>query len=304
MPAELAEIAFAGIGDEAGPGIAAQLAATARLGWPAIELRTVDGVAVSDLDRHAFAAVVAAVHGAGLRVVCLDSRIGNWARPITGDFADDLSELDSLAPRCAALGTRYVRIMSYPNDGLPERRWRQRVLDRIRRLVERAEVAGIVLLHENCAGWAGDRAERMLALLAVVDSPALRLLFDTGNGVAHGYQAHGMLAEIVPHVAHVHVKDVAGERSAPRYTLPGHGTAMVADCLRLLTGHGYTGSWSIEPHLTVRPHEGGATGGLAGCAERFVAAGAALERLVDTEVLPHADGWVRLAAGRIAMAVR
>lgn len=273
---------YAGIGDEAGPGIAEQISAVRALGWRTIELRTVDGVALADLAEPDFRRVADTLCTSGLEVVCLASRIGNWARPISGDLAIDLRELDTLAARCAMLGTRYIRIMSYPNDGRGEPEWRREVLDRVHRLTDRAERAGVVLLHENCAGWAGEHAERMLDLLATVDSPALRLIFDTGNGVAHGYPAYDLLAEIAPWVAHVHIKDAVRTGTGPVYTLPGDGQARVAHCLRLLRQHGYGGVLSIEPHLALVPHEGSTH--TADAAQRFIAAGRRLQRLVRDEV--------------------
>ncbi|MGH3757029.1 sugar phosphate isomerase/epimerase family protein [Actinophytocola sp.] len=274
-------ITFAGIGDEAGSRLSDQLAALSTLGWPAIELRTVDGIAVADLSEEAFRRVADAVAAAGLSVVCVDSRIGNWARTITDSFETDVAELRVLLRRCTLLGCRYVRIMSYPNAGLGERDWRRRVVERIRRLADRAELAEVVLLHENCAGWAGASAERALDLLDAVASPALGLLFDTGNGVAHGYSALDLLTAVVEHVVHVHVKDATGGEGRTVYTLPGEGDARVADCLRLLLDHGYRGSVSIEPHLATVPHQGRVVGGPG----PFVAAGRALSTLVHDEVL-------------------
>ncbi|MGH3902587.1 MAG: sugar phosphate isomerase/epimerase family protein [Pseudonocardiaceae bacterium] len=290
-------ITYAGIGDEAGLEPRAQIGALARLGWTAIELRTVHGSTIADLDERRFTEFTGALRASGLRVVCVASRIGSWARPITGTFDLDLHELEVLARRCAALGTRQVRIMSCPNDGLSEREWQRRSIDRIRILVRRAEQAGLVLLHENCSGWAGTSAERMLRLIDEVDSPALRLLFDTGNGVAHGYHAYDLLTDIAPHVAHVHVKDADGDCAEPVYVLPGAGRARVADCLRLLLRRGYCGVWSIEPHLDLRPHEQQSC--RAGAAGSFVAAGVALADLVRDQVLPAVPGWAPVPGGAI-----
>lgn len=275
---------FAGIGDEAGPRLADQLAALSTLGWPAIELRTVDGVAMADLSERAFARLAGAVAAAGLSVVCVDSRIGNWERTIASPFDADLAELEVLLRRCAALRCRYLRIMSYPNAGLGEREWRRRVVERVRVLAGRAERANVVLLHENCSGWAGSDAGRALELLDAVASPALALLFDTGNGIAHGYPANDLLAEVVGHVAHVHVKDATGGGDRTVYTLPGAGEARVADCLRLLLDHGYRGAVSIEPHLATVPHE--ALRAAPDARACFVAAGRALSALVRDEVMP------------------
>lgn len=272
-------ITFAGVGDEAGESLGEQIEAHERLGWSTIELRNVDGVPLADLDDAAFERTVDQVGRAGLRVVCVDSRIANWARPITGDFDLDLSELDTLGKRCAALGTRYVRVMSYPNNGLDDVEWGARVRTRMRLLTERAEAAGLVLLHENCAGWAGTDADMARRLVEDVDSPALRLLFDIGNGIAYRYEAYDMLVPLLPWVEHVHVKDARRENGEAVYTLPGEGDCRVADCLRLLLDAGYAGTLTMEPHLRVRPHEGRSDAGPDGVTE-FVAYGRAMERLV------------------------
>ncbi|GAA4916715.1 sugar phosphate isomerase/epimerase family protein [Streptomonospora salina] len=284
LPGPAPGIAFAGIGDEAGGDPADQIGALDRLGWRCLELRTVDGRAVADLGAAPFAALAADLHARGVRVCCLDSRIGNWARPITGPFDTDLHELEILAARCATLGAPAVRIMTYPGDGLGGPEWRRRAVERVRRLCDLAERRGIVLLAENCAGWAADDAERMLDLLDTVASPALGLLFDTGNGLAHGYHAPALLADVADRVAHVHVKDAlpgpaGGE---PVYTVPGQGRAGVAQCLRLLLKHGYRGTWSIEPHLSLLPHRRDAAG--SGDADGFTAAGEALQRLAAETV--------------------
>lgn len=281
-PREPGPNVLAGIGDEAAVELTGQLAALDRLGWSAVELRTVDGRALADLDDEHFAQVRAQVERAGLQVVGLASRIGNWARPITAPLDDDLRELEVLAARGAELGCHALRVMSYPNDGLAEPEWQRRVLDRMRRLAARAAELDVVLLHENCAGWAGSDADRMLRLVEEC-GPSLRLLFDTGNGIEHGYDAADLLAGILPHVAHVHVKDAVGDADDATYVLPGSGRAGVPECLRMLRESGYTGPLSIEPHLSARPHDGISAGESA--AERFVQAGRILERLLTQAAL-------------------
>ncbi|PRY02376.1 sugar phosphate isomerase/epimerase family protein [Allonocardiopsis opalescens] len=268
---------LAGIGDEAAPELGGQLAALGELGWRHLELRGVDGIPVAALDDAAFARAAERIRAAGVTVVAVAAKIGDWSRPATGDFALDLAELDVLARRCAALGTRLVRVMSYPSGGLPEAEWGRRARTRLRALARRAEDAGLLLAHENCAGWAADRADRMLDLLAEVDSPALRLLFDTGNGVAHGYPAQPLLRAVVGHVVHVHVKDaVTAPGGGVGYVPPGTGEAGVAECLRLLAAHGYRGALSLEPHVRLRPHAPDAG---RGDRAAFVGCGRALERL-------------------------
>jgi len=272
---------LAGLTDEAAASLDGQLAAVRTLGWTALELRSVDGTALADLPRDEVRTLARRLAASGTGVVCLASRIGNWARPITSDFAQDLRELRVLEEYAHLLDCRRIRVMSYPNDGLPEEEWGRRAVERLHLLTDRAERAGLTLLHENCAGWAGADAERALRLLAEVDSPALRLLFDTGNGVPYGYRAAELLRPLLPYVDHVHVKDAVRDATGETaYTLPGDGEAEVRTCLRLLAEAGYDGAYSIEPHLALRPHEGLARPG-EDAADLFVRAGRRLAELLD-----------------------
>ena len=79
-------------------------------------------------------------------------------------------------------------------------------------------------------------------------------------------------------------QDAVGDADEPVYTLPGEGDCRLADCLRLLLERGYTGTWSIEPHLRVRPHENLSDAGADGVSA-YVAYGRRLEQLVRDEVL-------------------
>lgn len=287
---------LAGIGDEAAADLPGQLAAVARLGWRGLELRTIGAVPIAALGESEFEAAAETLAAAGVVVPVVDSGIAGWARPITADYARDEAELEVLARRCPALGTSLVRIMSYPNDGFDDRDWRTEVLRRIRQLTRRAEQAGLTLLHENCSGWAGVGPEQTLDLLAEVDSPALALLFDTGNGAAYGYQAYDFLRPVAEHVRHVHVKDADDTADGPVYRLPGEGGARVADCLRLLMDRGYSGWLCLEPHLSAVPHQAVGADGTRS-AESFQAAGLALE-----DVLRAVTGTPPASASALAPA--
>jgi L-ribulose-5-phosphate 3-epimerase len=248
-----------GIGDEAALGIAGQIAAVRSLGWHQLELRTVDGTDLSELPARAIDRIAGEISEAGLSVPCVDSRIGNWAWPITRAFSDDLAELDAVSHAARRLGARYIRVMSYQNDGLTEHEWAAQAIRRLKLLAARAADADLVLLHENCSGWAGRSAARAVTLLSEVDSPGLRALFDIGNPVAHGYDGPAYLAEVLPWVEHVHVKDALtppADGAAAHFTAPGEGTARLAHCMATLLASGYQGVFSIEPHVAVVPHTG------------------------------------------------
>ncbi|TDV57502.1 hypothetical protein [Actinophytocola oryzae] len=77
MPAD--PVTLAGIGDEAAPDLRGQLAALDAASLSAIELRTVDGVPLSEVDDATFALVARSISQADKDVVCVDSRIGGRA---------------------------------------------------------------------------------------------------------------------------------------------------------------------------------------------------------------------------------
>lgn len=256
MAAERQIPQLAAIGDEAGDELAAQLTALARLDWDAIELRTIDGRPLHELDASKLHAVAARLTDHGTTVCCLDSNIGAWGRSVTTSLSLDIDELERLELSASVLGCRWVRVMSWQNAELSQQQWREEAFVRMRALTQRAEHLGLVLLHENCAGWGGQSAATTQELVEAVDSPSFALLLDVGNCVVYGQDPIAFTDAVVGNTFHVHVKDVVRDGDGVRFVHPGRGHAHVADCLRILHARGYAGGLSLEPHLLASPHLG------------------------------------------------
>jgi len=251
-----AALRLAGIGDEAADSLAEQIEVHRELGWDGIELRTIDEIPLAELSPERRRESAAALAAAEMRVPALCSRIGNWEHDVSTPLERDLTELATLAELAADLDCRVIRVMSYPNAGLAEDAWGKEVVERFRRLTALAEGRELTLAVENCSGWAGRSAERMLALIDAVGCPALRVLFDLGNPIADGYDGVGYLERVLPFVEHVHVKDARRHAGEVRFTLPGEGEAEIGRCLEVLRAGGYKGWLSIEPHLAHVIHTG------------------------------------------------
>lgn len=250
---------FSGIADEAGPDLATQIRAHEELGWDHIELRQVDGENVTALPDDRFDDLCEILSEAGMKVSCFASAIANWARPITCDPQIDLGDLERAIPRMRALGTPFIRVMSYPNDPdapLSEGAWREEAIRRVGNLARVAEEGGVTLVHENCSGWGGLSAENSTILLGEVDSPALKLVFDTGNPVTYGQDAWDYYKAVEPDIVYVHVKDGSRAGGKEVYTYCGEGEGQVARIVQDLLGNGYSGGLSIEPHLAAVIHSG------------------------------------------------
>jgi sugar phosphate isomerase/epimerase len=250
---------FSGISDEAGQSIDTQIKAHRELGWQHLELRMVDGTNLTMLSDEAFDEVYRKVTDAGMSVSCFSSAIANWARTITCDPNIDIEDLKRAIPRMHRFGTRYIRVMSYPNDKnnpLSDHEWRDEAVRRMKTLARMAEDGGVILCHENCSGWGGQSAENSNYLLDAVDSPALRVVFDTGNPVTYGQDAWDYYTTVYPHIEYVHIKDARKVDGQDVYTYCGEGDGRVRDILRDLLGKGYAGGLSIEPHLGAVIHTG------------------------------------------------
>jgi len=129
----------------------------------------------------------------------------------------------------------------------------------------------------------GQGAEATLETLAAVRSPALRLIFDTGNPVPQGQDPWTFYQAVREHIIHVHIKDYCADPSVPggfRATFPGEGAARVREIVADLKQQGYDGWFSIEPHIVSVVHEArDAEGQEEKAHEIFVEYGKRLEEL-------------------------
>lgn len=250
---------YSGISDEAGKTIDRQIQAHHELGWDHLELRMVDGENITAIPDAKFDEVCGKLAAADKHVSCFGSAIANWARPITCDPKIDIDDLKQAIPRMHKLGTPFIRVMSYPNDEknpLSESEWRNEAIARMKVLAKMAEDGGVTLVHENCSGWGGLSAENSNILLGEVGSPALKVVFDTGNPVTYGQDAWDYYQTVYNDIVYVHVKDAVRENGVETYTYCGEGAGYVREIIGDLLAKGYEGGISIEPHLAAVIHTG------------------------------------------------
>ncbi|HIJ64683.1 MAG TPA: sugar phosphate isomerase/epimerase [Candidatus Hydrogenedentes bacterium] len=275
---------FSGIADEAGKSIDVQIMAHQQLAWDYMELRSVDGTNATGLSDACFDSVVDALAEAAIDVSCFASAIANWARPVTSDFQLDVDDLERAIPRMHRLGTPFIRVMSYPNDPdhpLPDAAWRNEAIKRMKALAAIAEDGGVTLAHENCSGWGGLSAENSNILLGEVASPALKVVFDTGNPVTYGQDAWDYYQQVAGDIVYVHIKDAKTVDGEHVYTYCGDGDGYVREIVGDLLGKGYDGGFSIEPHLAAVIHTGQEAETAAALYESYVEYGRRFMRLVD-----------------------
>ncbi len=240
-------IILSGFSDEIAPELDLQLAAIREWGLSHIELRAADGVNVSDFSTEKGKEVKNKLAGAGVSVSSIGSPIGKIG--IEEDFAPHLEKLKRTLEIQKELGAPYLRMFSFyiPQGRAPED-FREEVLDRMGRMVEEAAAWDSVLLHENEKGIYGDNAPRCKELLEAFYGPHFKAVFDFANFVQVGQQTLPAYELLKPYVEYVHVKDAQWGTGA---VVPaGQGDGHVKDILADLTGGGWKGFLSLEPHLT------------------------------------------------------
>ncbi len=272
---------YSGIADEAGKTIEEQIRAHRELGWEHLELRTVEGESIARLADDKFAEIAGKLKAGHIQVSCFASKLGDWSRPISGDFAEDIKDLRMAIPRMKEMGTPFIRAMSWPNDGWSDEDWKKEAIRRMRELVRLAEEGGVTIVHENCSGWGG-RPQTCRELVETIASPHFKVLYDTGNPPAHGQDAWDFYQTVRPYIAYVHIKDClnGGGLGKETYTFCGEGDGRVEDTLRHLLENGYEGGISIEPHLAHVIHDEGKDDREKDPFQAYVEYGRRLERII------------------------
>lgn len=261
---------FTGFADEASKSFDGQIKATLELGWKNIEARNIDGTNIHDLSDEAFDQVYIALGEAGIKVNCFGSAVANWSKQPDSeeDFQKSVEELKRAIPRMHKLGTKFIRGMSFAiaqNQQPDNPELEAMIFRKVQYMVDMCADAGIIYLHENCRNYGGLSYKHTLKLVENIESPAFKLLFDTGNPVfSPDYQyaeprpyqcVWEFYRQVREFVVYIHIKDAVMEPSLEtgemktRYTFAGEGCGDVRAILADMFKRGYDGGISIEPHL-------------------------------------------------------
>lgn len=235
-----------GFADEIALSFDEQLQALQEFGVDYVELRSADGVNVSDFSPEKCRQVKEKLAVAGIRVSSIGSPIGKIL--ITDPFQPHLEKLKRTLEIQKELDAPFVRMFSfYIPAGEAPGQYREEVLDRLGKMTEEAARWDAVLLHENEKGIYGDTAPRCAQLFDALYGPHFQSVFDFSNFVEVGQDCLEAFALLEKRIAYIHVKDCV---AATKMVVPaGQGDGHVAEILSRLFAAGWTGFLSLEPHL-------------------------------------------------------
>lgn len=280
-----------GFTDEVSDELSLQIKALKELGWKYIDLRTVDDKNVSSLTDQEFDRVYQQLTENDIQISCFGSTIANWGRDAVDSFSLDLVEMESSIRHMKKAGVPFIRIMSYKLDKSVSLNTDHEkiIIQNIKKIVRLAEDNGIICLHENCETWGGQSYHHSLRLLEEVDSPALKLVFDTGNPVSmahvegdapYSYQnSLKFFQQVREQIKYLHIKDASWLDGSLHYTYPGKGEGNVAEILKLVKQYNMDIPISIEPHVAVVFHDPTVTRSVEERWDTFVQYGKELEKM-------------------------
>ena len=240
------------------------LGAMADLGMTFAELRVVFGRNVIDLNDDEIDRARAMVEARGMRVLSIASPVLKCTLPDAPPVAPHIQQdvfgsayTDADQPRLARrafeiaerTGARMVRVFSYWRTVDPEQCF-SRVASALRSLADEAEQRGLVIGIENehaCNIATGVETAR---LLAVVDHPALRVIWDPANAFVAGETPFpDGYAKLPPaRIAHVHAKDCHVRDHAPVFGPLGEMGIDWRGQMAAFARDGYRGGISLETH--------------------------------------------------------
>jgi len=129
---------------------------------------------------------------------------------------------------------------------------RDLLVERTRELVEYAQARNVTIAMEPHVGAVIDTPEKVLQLLALVDSPYLKVNFDISHFNIQGLAIEETVAALAPHTVHTHVKDERGLVPDFEFLIPGEGDFDYVTYLKAMQAHGYDGFISVEVSVMVQ----------------------------------------------------
>lgn len=224
--------------DEADQSVDGQIRALQENGIGYIELRGVDGKNATALAVPEMKQLRSRLNDAGIQVWSIGSPVGKTKleQPFDEQYEAFLRALELTV----LSGAQRMRIFSF-YDAFDQP---QQVIDRLGKLLDAAEGAGVLLCHENEKGIYGDIASRCVQLHKAL--PQLRSVFDPANFVQCGedtLQAWDMLA---PYIDYIHMKDALKDGTV---VPAGEGDGNVRAILKNYAAKG-GGVITLEPHLS------------------------------------------------------
>jgi sugar phosphate isomerase/epimerase len=245
------------------PKIAAE--AMRASGLETAELRVLWGKNILDLDDAEVNRALTILEKQKLTIDCIASPLLKCTLPDAPDvdtrFQKDVfasrhtyADQPRLAERAFEVakrsGATTVRVFSYWRTIDPEAVF-ERVVTALRDLADRAAERDLVIGIENEHACNISTGLETARVLAAIDHPNLKVVWDPANAVVAGEDPLTGLALLsTPRIGHVHAKDCRVSGHGPEWLAVGEGSVGWEEQIGALLRGGYSGDINLETHWT------------------------------------------------------
>ncbi len=260
------KLRIAAISDEFTPDLEAALAAMAGIGMTGVELRVVWGKNILNLTDEEIDRALGLVRARGFEVISIASPLLKCVLPnapevdrrfehdifaSTHTFADQPRLADRAFEIAHRFGTRLIRVFSYWRTVEPEKCF-DGIVKALAELAEQAAARDLIIGLENEAACNVATAAEAARMLAAVDHPNLKLVWDPANAFVAGECAFPDGYRKLParRIVHVHTKDCHLEGHTPVWGPLGTRSIDWKGQIAALVADGYRGWLSLETHWT------------------------------------------------------
>lgn len=116
----------------------------------------------------------------------------------------------------------------------------------IKKVLALAESLHITLVVENAPDAKKGDLNFLVQLLTTVNSPILRLTYDTGNWLYANTKPEEALSVIEPYIGYVHLKDIVIDQGTLKHSYLGTGIVDVKGIAQGIAASGYKGPFALE----------------------------------------------------------
>jgi sugar phosphate isomerase/epimerase len=213
-----------------------------------IELHSVWGENICDIDDAELSRVISIVRKSGMTVTNIDSLTLRCHLQNNDEYCQHIKHLLRSIEIAPLFNTNIVRLFSFWKEQNPN--W-ELIFEKMELPIKIAEREGIILGFENVSSGNIGTSDDLVRLFNYFDSPNLKLIWDPGNAYAAGEKTPypNGYEKIKDRIIHVHVKDAIFDEQGNRIWKPiGQGEVDYKGQMKALLDDKYQGIIALETH--------------------------------------------------------
>ena len=233
------KIELCAFADEADSQLLGQIAALKRNNIKNLEIRGMNGKNIAEITVPEIREIKKQLDDSGIKVWAIGSPTGK--SEITSPFVSCLDEFSHILELADILNASHYRMFSFLGTN-GDVAYKDEVLERLSRILEKSKGSGIVLCHENEKDIYGDTAKRCQEIHSAI--PEIKAVFDPANFIQCNESSKDAWEMLKPYIEYLHIKDALADGTV---VPAGEGIGAIPEIAKEYSGKIAT----IEPHLHI-----------------------------------------------------